>query len=290
MEIILHVGHGKTGTSYIQTALALADLDGITYPILDHQVDKARRGKLTSGNIRYEPACFKEMDAERLLLSSESMFKPLVDGKLIPEIRGSITNPKITILLFVRNPLENAASSYRQAVQKGLEDRPFSDFLDRFNRPRQVANAIRNLDGATMKVANFSKCRKTILSTMSMWLGVDIPPPPNSLSNRSLTAGEAAFIARLNKHLPRGASNNLGSRLCSDLPYVTGPQLRASIEVLKNFQKRMQDQIQEVHELLGYDLYEVEDVAAFTGGEHREFIFSAEQLDLMAEIIAGKWK
>ena len=52
-EIILHIGHGKTGTSYLQSCLALNRqklLDiGIDYPEFK-TFEKAKRGEISSGN------------------------------------------------------------------------------------------------------------------------------------------------------------------------------------------------------------------------------------------------
>ena len=54
--IKLHIGHGKTGTSYMQAALAISQdalLEaGYYYPLPEHSRDKAMRGETTSGNVK----------------------------------------------------------------------------------------------------------------------------------------------------------------------------------------------------------------------------------------------
>ena len=56
-KLFLHIGHGKTGTSAIQSSLAIASNDlaeqGINYPIQQSLRDRASRLEITSGN--WEP-------------------------------------------------------------------------------------------------------------------------------------------------------------------------------------------------------------------------------------------
>ena len=84
-EIILHIGHGKTGTSYLQSCLALNRqklLDiGIDYPE-DRSFKSAKKGEITSGN----PAQFFNnylniesiTDKERILLVMKDFMKHLI--------------------------------------------------------------------------------------------------------------------------------------------------------------------------------------------------------------------
>ena len=83
-EIILHIGHGKTGTSYLQSCLALNRqklLDiGIDYPE-DRSFTSAKKGEITSGN----PAQFFNnylniesiTDKETILFSNEGFYETL---------------------------------------------------------------------------------------------------------------------------------------------------------------------------------------------------------------------
>ena len=56
-KLFLHIGHGKTGTSAIQSALAIASEDlakrGVNYPIQQSLRNRASRLEITSGN--WEP-------------------------------------------------------------------------------------------------------------------------------------------------------------------------------------------------------------------------------------------
>jgi len=295
MELILHVGHGKTGSSFLQSALATSNFDSLSYPVSETQKAKAQIGRLTSGNVTYASGCFdvfrgREFRSNKLLLSSESMFRPLVNGCLLDDVNAALEPSKIQLLLFVRNPLENAVSSYFQAVQKGFESADLDSYLRNFKRPKQVAEAIRHSEGAELHIANYSVHRKELLQKFSEWIGDTLPPPNSRVANRSLTIDEAAFICRLNRLLPRGATNGLGSRLCAELPEVKGRSVALPRQVLDDFVIRMKDQIDEVHELLGYEIYQYENLENFIGDEVSEFHLSSEQLNVIAKTVAAKWR
>ena len=93
-KLFLHIGHGKTGTSAIQSALAIASEDlakrGINYPIQQSLRDRASRLEITSGN--WEPTSEASLTNQlleiaksnyknsKIILSSESLFW------LVPEL------------------------------------------------------------------------------------------------------------------------------------------------------------------------------------------------------------
>lgn len=289
MELMLHVGHGKTGSSFLQSALALSDLGDLSYPVSEAQKTKALQGRLTSGNVTYAPGCFDSFSGDKLLLSSESMFTPLVDGCLLDDINTALKPSKIRILLFVRNPFENAVSSYFQAVQKGMESRDFEYYLQKFSRPKQVAKAIRHSRGAELYIANYSTHRKQVLQKFSEWIDCNLSAPPSKVANRSLTVDEANFLYRLNKLLPRGATNGLGSRLCAELPMIKSRSITASRKSIDDFSIRMKEQVDEVHELLGYEIYKNEDLESYVGDGIAEVHLNNDQLDIISKTIAAKW-
>ena len=110
-KLFLHIGHGKTGTSAIQSALAIASEDlakrGINYPIQQSLRDRASRLEITSGNWEPTPEISlsdqlidlaeKNHAESRIILSSESLFW------LIPELIQNkihwVMPKKITIKL-----------------------------------------------------------------------------------------------------------------------------------------------------------------------------------------------
>ena len=87
-KLFLHIGHGKTGTSAIQSALAIASEElakrGISYPIQPSLRDRASRLEITSGNWQPNPETSlsdqlleigkKNKNNSKIVLSSESLF------------------------------------------------------------------------------------------------------------------------------------------------------------------------------------------------------------------------
>lgn len=118
-RIILHVGHGKTGTSALQSSFALsidalADA-GIHYP--DHRdLVNAAEGKITSGNIvaksllKTASAALASKD-RAVLFSNEMLFHDIVtDENLLVNLMK--VGVPVTVVLYIRNPLQHVISLY----------------------------------------------------------------------------------------------------------------------------------------------------------------------------------
>ncbi len=117
--LYLHVGHGKTGSSYLQSVLALSQNalkdEEIVYS-LNGSGERAAQGKITSGNGDLLEGFLKKRKADgkgnsNFLFSSEVLFhKFLTDkGEELLEIIEGQCFEKIKILLFIRDPLEHAS-------------------------------------------------------------------------------------------------------------------------------------------------------------------------------------
>lgn len=83
--MLLHVGHGKTGSSFLQAALANSPealaAHGLGYPIDPEVAENARRGGISSGNMAPSARALQsaleqgwEGPQDTLLISSESFF------------------------------------------------------------------------------------------------------------------------------------------------------------------------------------------------------------------------
>ena len=129
-RLFLHIGHGKTGTSAIQSALAIAAKDlsntGTYYPISKSLRDKASHLEITSGNWKEQPESTlseqlikliqDNQHYSKIVLSSESLFW------LIPElIKDKKTWDEyidIHLILAVREIDEMLSSEYQQRVKR----------------------------------------------------------------------------------------------------------------------------------------------------------------------------
>ena len=87
--LVLHVGHSKTGSSFIQSALALSAANlssrGVIYPFFHENVDAAA-GKITAGNTQifrladaYMQTVNAHPSAQAVLFSSARLFHDLLD-------------------------------------------------------------------------------------------------------------------------------------------------------------------------------------------------------------------
>jgi hypothetical protein len=140
-QFYLHIGHGKTGTTAIQSAFAIAQEDllkhQIDYPISYIEREKASQFAITSGNWKHNPdeSLAKELiriSQERvndnsILLSSESLFWHL--DSLFKEDSRRLKDLNLHILLVVRDIEEMLSSEYQQRVKRHGEKRPFEQFL-----------------------------------------------------------------------------------------------------------------------------------------------------------------
>lgn len=171
MEVWLHVGTGKTGTSAVQVALArhrdsLAEA-GLLYPIgLDDEAE-ALEGEITSGNAkwlgwlltprlrqpnfdavvveRWIDAALERAGSRPLLLSSETLQSPDADAcaPLLARLRAR--GRRVRVLYLVRHMLDHAVAGYAQGLKVGGRSERASglpQFLERYESPflRQLRN------------------------------------------------------------------------------------------------------------------------------------------------------
>lgn len=218
----LHIGHDKTGSSFLQSSFAIQagvlERHGIAYPGDPGLLRRAREFGVTSGNAQM--AGIKDLLAMApgdmdVLMSYEGFFNQLAqnpedtikDWLWIADTHGF---DRIEVLLFIRNPMEHAQSVYMQGVRyRGYSD-SFDAYLSEYSRPRFVMKAIQRLRlnpriGLTIK--NYSACKNTIFETTMDWLGLQgaefetFDKAKNI--NRGLTDGELTIIRFLNKFRPK---------------------------------------------------------------------------------------
>lgn len=121
--IVLHIGHGKTGSSYLQSCLAL-NRDkllalGIDYP-WHRSFAKATAGSISSGNgtnfLKVLPGLSAE--SEIVVFSSEFLFARLLASTQFKALLNS-EKYRFEVLLYTRNLFEMKFSSWGQAVKRG---------------------------------------------------------------------------------------------------------------------------------------------------------------------------
>ena len=147
-SLSLHVGHNKTGSTFLQTGLAnsaarLAE-HGLSYPIGAKLQQGLEAGKIVGGNIsagQSVPDLFTMGPLHpRVLLSSEAYFNSFRDDKQgrnpqLDTLTAIVPASRIRVLLLIRDPLDHAISHYHQVINSGARSETFEDYLLSYNMP-----------------------------------------------------------------------------------------------------------------------------------------------------------
>ena len=214
-KIVLHIGHGKTGSSAIQSALArnqdLLKTGGILYP-QGKAFDSARRGEVTSGNVDVEdwfegqviPAARAADGYGTILFSNENLFNAF--DAFLDRHRDYADEFAFEILLFVRDPFEKLNSAFQQAVKRRGFAGDMREFAAADTDPERAAEILRTLDerGVPFRLFNYSALRRAAVQALFEHLGVwqlirDEGDAEVGTVNRSLTAAELDFLLHVNQ-------------------------------------------------------------------------------------------
>ena len=219
-KLFLHIGHGKTGTSAIQSALAIASDDlsrqGISYPIQQSLRDRASRLEITSGN--WEPTSEASLSDQLLgiannnqndstiILSSESLFW------LIPDLildRNKWENCiDIHIIMAVREIEEMLSSEYQQRVKRHGDAMPLEQFLRArhfvSSHHAKAAEVVELMSQSNIKntVINYSQHKRDISELIFKIIGAEQLYPADQMAgaiiNRSLSRKELEILITIN--------------------------------------------------------------------------------------------
>lgn len=308
--LLIHAGHGKTGSSYLQNTLLLSHAnlakESIYYPknISDSEADY---GAITSGNARH---CFESIDLlEKMListpiethsvfLSSEFVFghiPNLIENdrknnfENIKELNRRFGLENWKILLFIRDPMSFAISAWLQRVKSHRETRPLEQFVLDWPstyplRVRGFIGICSELDFIEISIFNYSRIKNQIIQVVTEWLGIKpgiLIAPKIRRINRSLTIDEAYVISRLNRSNLK-LKGHLGKILVEKLPHIESGNFKLPIEVQRQFNELIEEEMNIVanyvsdgHEYRFEQLPDCEPVST-----HR---FTSEQIDIILD-------
>lgn len=261
--IYIHIGHGKTGSSFLQSALALStealERNGFVYPIDEDTAEKARAGQITGGNL-YAPKASDEdilrmarqAAGRKLLISGESMFSFFARPKRkflnnLPELLPGVP---LYVICYLRDPVDHAVSAYHQRIKRGGYTGTLADHLTTHSHPERTTAALTALKalGAKVTVLNYSRHRDDLLDTFGAWLGLpegSLTAPERGEVNRSLTLSELELQRLFNQRLGKLAARLVSNPLCNQVPELrseTPPLARADLEqFLDRMQREMSD-------------------------------------------------
>lgn len=305
-KIAAHVGHGKTGSSYIQSSLALSTRslakNSISYPVSDTLISRAEKGLMTSGNVlpgrnwAKDIADFASLNqaSGTILVSNEGLFRTLFPRGL-GQIEASFPNIEVEVLLFARDPLSLAGSAYQEFVKQAKTDVSFSNFLAGFDKPQQVFQFIRSCDslGIKYKLVNYSKSRRDLLQVVERWLQLEpktLERPYSKTVNRSINAKEILLLQKMRKYFDAEECRKLGRILCQIETTEFLDRPKATLEQIKQFEKRMEPTIKALHDYLGYELYGEENSDEYIRKDGEGLgDLSEDQVDILCQALSA-WK
>ncbi|SDF92039.1 hypothetical protein [Alloyangia pacifica] len=271
-SVILHIGHGKTGTSAIQSFLASnvhqLEQDGVIYP-KHASFEKAQRGGITSGNCPDE-ACkiFEEIRKEaetaenraRILFSGEHMFYQRIE--IIQEIECMIGGFDFEVIMFIRNPLEMAAAVYHQRVKRHEETRELEEFALDEDHLLEAQLWHQNLSdlGVPVRVVNYSKTKKSTISRFleelnctNTLLTQGYADAEQRIVNRSLSAIELRLVRTVNKNFGGRVGTFVSDRLVEISPNVRPQEAWLSAGLVAQFQEKFRTPIEYFNQILPPD-------------------------------------
>jgi hypothetical protein len=304
-DLYLHIGHAKTGSSYIQSTLARSTLtleqQGLYYPLY-HNIAAAAAGRIVSdgnGKILLE---FMQQDkcefCKDILLSSEYIFGYFRQDKFCDEFEAFVKRSfaAVKILLFIRDPVSAACSLYQQRVKNHGYTGTVSEFSRTVNRPAdvdRVLDNIKRLPCVDVTVKNYS-ANNHVIRTVEEWLGLDegcLTLPPVASVNRSLTRAELELQLLLNLELGSAYPAAHGA-FTRQLPGLRSELVRPSIADQEDLWRRLSSHIERVNAQVEVgERYDMErDLSEPTIHDQTSFEFSREQLKVVASLIAREVK
>jgi hypothetical protein len=255
--LFLHIGHGKTGTSWIQACLRLnrdsMAQQGIIYASgEDRFIDQPNR--ITSGNASNLFKSKEDFESqlsqnqiktgEALLFSSEHIFVYFIRSNAIDyfeEIAEKYGFDNIKVLLFIRNPITLAVSTWQQRIKRrgeynvslsNLHEHPDIGW-DRVFSVEYLITCLEKCRNVSLSIRNYSNCSDRLIDEVADWLEVPVEifsvQPVNRI-NRSLTWSEQSFQTSLNKIIGR-SGRIFSDPLCEKLPDIIPEKILPPLEV-----------------------------------------------------------
>lgn len=307
-NLFLHVGHGKTGTSYLQSILAknkdlLLEYD-IFYP--QHKnYDKALRGQITSGNAAgLTEGSISNFISQKInnkvincLFSNEGLWKKLLRDPADFSLLNERFNLKI--IFFVRDPLEYVFSSYGQSVKREGQVESLEKSLNKFSNLKNVCLFLKtcadlNVDISVINYSAYDDIKKPFFSSL---LGNDCDDfikklvlPENKIVNRSLTRFEYLLQRKFNFYLGRSSS-----KFISDALVDLAPDIKSELEVVSqdkvmNFISSFDREIKFVNSFLSSDEkinISFNKLNSLSTSDPCSFYVSEQQIDILASSISS---
>ena len=249
MRLMLHVGHGKTGSSWLQSWLAinskiLASKFNVKYIISSN--DPSFKGHFSMGNsyilepylngkIMHPSNFIDDLDPQgTLLFSGEKLMKILPScHHRLEEIATILGTEQPEILLMLRDPFDHALSLYNQKIKSQGLKVSFSSYLPTYNLPSKILFFLRKFP--TAHVFHYDNYRTKLHAPFLDLLRLpdnEWDFPLFELVNRSLSQSELKLMRLINCFLPIKASKLIGRRLTLMRPSRTEQNISSRLDTI----------------------------------------------------------
>jgi hypothetical protein len=186
----VHVGYGKTGSSYLQALLRRRRDDlwqqGVFYPSPpegdrgDSGNGSLLLGLVAAGAPLRLPGGISPAEAEDLrglLFSREQLARELSEPQACEALaRWASAHGlwPVRVLMFLRDPQEHCYSLWAQKVKRARETRSLQQFADAYDATRMVTRFVRQASSAGFElcVQDYGAARDSLLEVFAHWLGV----------------------------------------------------------------------------------------------------------------------
>ena len=278
-KLNLHIGHGKTGTSAIQSYFAInshhLEEQGICYPKLsDFSHSRAAQKKVSSGNLRAHSEGDQANWCRDQVLSSINSF-PGFDSYIFSNetifhhmnsffnCLDEFTDLSITpiVHLSVRNPVEMIESEYQQLVKR----HGYCDSIDDFVASRgykcihaeKSARLLEMLEqnGVDFRVYNYSLLKGSIINCICEGMGIDISgfEDLGTVVNRSMSASELQLLILTNRLYGEQVSAQISTRLVEEVDFIERDTVKYGNEAVAKLREVNQPFIQLINKYLPRD-------------------------------------
>ena len=287
----LHVGHGKTGSSYLQSWLAanatvLLNQHQLLYqqvcPLTRARDRRAEQSKFSMGNgfvlnpvLETGVSWRRQQRWWRRLCQQHSM-QPQHMSSLVfshepwarklpsqwPQLMQLVALMEVQAVdcwLLVRDPFEHALSVYGQMVKRHGFSGSVEDWLGIYDFPdvlMRFLDAVETSSHAVcLRVDHYGSRRQELLQCLKQWLVLPADGDWTAIRedrvNRSLTAEELTLMRWLNARDP-GLALRTGEHLIQRLPQLRGVVQPPPAPVIERFVQRWQGTIDQLNQRLPF--------------------------------------
>lgn len=229
-DLCLHVGYGKTGSTYLQAWLAaqasrLAE-EGFYYPIPETGLGDSGNGCLlleALANPALQPTWLSQPSQHAMLFSREQLARELSDDGACMQLAAWAQRWQlgpVRVLLMVRDPQEHCYSLWAQKVKRAGERRSLHAFAQSYDAIAMASRFIKSAvaAGLQVEVLDYGIHRRELVPRFCQWLNpahsVDLHTVVPVLANPTPHHGQLRLQRRLHFLWPGGLAPVPSAWLC----------------------------------------------------------------------------